>query len=164
MSSLRLSTTDYDPDSAVDLAGYTGSLTAYAGAAAATVLAGWFAGASLPERYPPLDLAVGALATHKATRLLGKASVTSPIRAPFTVFAGPAGSAEHHEEARGEHGFQHTVGELLTCPFCLGVWIGSAYVAGLVLAPRPTRTVAAVLSVVAGSDMLQHVYQRLRED
>jgi Protein of unknown function (DUF1360) len=164
MTSLRSLTSGYDPHGEVDVRGYAGSLTAYAGALAVAVALGRVSGATLPDRYAPLDLAIGGLATHKASRLLSKASVTSPIRAPFTEFAAPTGSGEHREAARGEHGLRHTIGELVSCPFCLGVWIGSAYVAGLVLAPRPTRAVAAMLTVVAGSDMLQHVYARLRGD
>jgi hypothetical protein len=55
------------------------------------------------------------------------------------------------------------VGELITCPFCLGVWIGTAYVAGLALAPRAARTWAAVFTVSALSDFLQHGYARMRD-
>jgi hypothetical protein len=110
------------------------------------------------------DLTVGGIATHKLTRLLSKASVTSPLRAPFTQFEEPAGSGEHVESPRGRHGFRHTIGELLTCPFCLGVWIGTAYVAGLAIAPRSTRSLAAVLTVVALSDTMQHGFARLRGD
>jgi hypothetical protein len=65
---------------------------------------------------------------------------------------------------RGDHGAKHTTGELLTCPFCLAVRVGTAYVAGLATAPRLTRAVAAVMTVVAMSDALQHGYQRLRGD
>ena len=90
--------------------------------------------------------------------------MASPLRAPFTEFEGPAGPAEHQEEPRGSHGVRHTVGELLSCPFCLGVWVGTAYVAGLAVAPRPTRTWAAVFGVVGLSDFLQHVYGRLTAD
>jgi DNA-binding helix-hairpin-helix protein with protein kinase domain len=93
-----------------------------------------------------------------------KGSVTSPLRSPFTEFTEAAGSAEHQETPRGSHGLRHTVGELLSCPFCLGVWIGTAYVAGLGVAPRATRTWAAVFAVVATSDALQHAYARLRAD
>jgi hypothetical protein len=85
------------------------------------------------------------VATHKLSRLLSTASVS----APFTQFEEAAGSGEHHESARGQHGVRHTVGELLTCPFCLAVWVATAYVAGLVAAPRPTRTAAVVLCAVA---------------
>jgi len=150
------------PAGDVDLHGFAGSLTMYAAAVAATVLLGRATRQTLPRRYEPADLVIGALATHKAARLLSKASVASPLRAPFTEFVEPAGSGEHHEEARGDQGVRHVVGELITCPFCLSVWIGSAYVAGLVFAPRPTRALGAVMTVVAGSDITQHVYQRLR--
>ena len=51
---------------------------------------------------------------------------------------------------------------MLTCPFCLGVWVGTAYVAGLAVAPRPTRAAAALFTVVALSDAMQHGYARLR--
>jgi hypothetical protein len=163
-TSIRSLSGDYDPRGEVDLEGFSGSLATYAAAVAATVALGRVTGHTLPHRYHPTDLVIGALATHKAARLLSKASVTSPLRAPFTRFSGAAGSGEHHEEARGDRGIRHVVGELVTCPFCLGVWIGTAYVAGLVFAPRATRAVAAVMTVVAGSDAAQHAYARLRGD
>jgi hypothetical protein len=153
----------YDPEGQVDLEGFAGSLGAYGAGLAGLLGALRATGHELPEQYALSDLAIGGLATHKLSRLLAKGSVTAPVRAPFTEFEGVAGSAEHHESPRGESGLRHTVGELLTCPFCLAVWISTAYVAGLVTAPRLTRTAAAVLSVVATSDALQHVYGRLRD-
>jgi len=153
----------YDPDGRVDLTGFSGSLTTYALALAA--LGGAIhARGGAPERYSAGDLVFGGLATHKFARLLARGSVTSPVRAPFTQFAEAAGSGEHVEAARGEHGVRHTVGELLTCPFCLGVWVSTAYVAGLALAPRTTRAWAAVFAVTGVSDFLQHGYARLRGD
>lgn len=148
----------------VNLRGFGGSMTVYGLAVSGFLAAVRASGRELPSEYSLRDLAVGAVATHKFSRLLAKGSVTSPLRAPFTEFAGAAGSAEHHEEARGSHGVRHTVGELVTCPFCLGVWVGTAYVAGLGLAPRTTRAWAAVFCVVAGSDALQQAYARLRID
>jgi hypothetical protein len=133
--------------------------------------AGWAAvatlarttGTGLPERYDVTDLVLGGLATHKLTRIISKDGVTTPLRAPFTVYEEDAGDAEVNERPREEHP-QHTIGELLTCPFCLAPWIGSVYVAGLVLAPRVARTGAALFSVVAASDFLQQAYARARED
>jgi Protein of unknown function (DUF1360) len=154
----------YDTDDDVNLSGYAGSLGVYAAAVAGLSALGRTSGHRLPENYSAQDLALGGIATHKLSRLLSRASVTSPVRAPFTRFEAAAGSGEHVERPREGHGFRHTVGELLTCPFCLGVWVGTAYVAGLAVAPRPTRAVAAVLSVVAVSDSLQHGYSRLRGD
>ncbi len=151
----------YDNARRVPLPGYAGSLVAFGATTAGLVLAGRRQGRTLPERYDLLDVALGGLATHKFSRLLSKASVTSPLRAPFTTFEEAAGSAELNESARGK-GLRHTVGELLTCPFCLGQWIGTGYVAGLTLAPRAARTWAALFSVTAVADLLQHLYGRVR--
>lgn len=103
-----------------------------------------------------------ALATHKVSRLLTKESVTSPLRAPFTTYQDSAGEAELNEEVRGE-GFRHAVGELVTCPFCVGQWVATGLVAGLVFAPRATRLVGATFATLAGSDLLQLAYCRLRD-
>lgn len=154
----------YDPDGEVDLSGFAGSMTAYATLLAA--FAAWLraSGRELPESYALRDIVLGGIATHKFSRLISKGSVASPIRAPFTEFEEPLGSAEHHDAPRGHHGVRHTIGELLTCPFCVGVWVGSAYVAGLIAAPRVARAWAAVYSVVGASDALQHGYAHLRRD
>ena len=103
------------------------------------------------------------LATHKVARIVAKDAVTSPVRAPFTEFHGSAGEAELAEKVVGT-GWRKAVGELLTCPFCLGVWVGTAYVAGLALAPRTTRAWAATFAVTGVSDFLQHAYARIRQD
>jgi hypothetical protein len=154
---------EYDDDGEVPLRGYAGSLTAFALAVATVTAAGRITGRELPERYSVADIAIGALATHKFTRLLSKGSVTAPIRAPFTEFTEPAGSAELNERARGGR-VRHTIGELLTCPFCLGQWVGTGYVATLALAPKQARAWAAVFAVTGISDNLQQVYARLRDD
>lgn len=154
---------EYDDQGEVPLPGYAGSLTAFTLAVAAVTAAGRANGRGLPERYDVTDVALGALATHKFTRLLSKGSVTSPIRAPFTEFQEAAGSSELNESPRGGR-LRHTIGELLSCPFCLGQWVGTGYVAGLALAPRQARAWAAVFAVTGVSDMLQQVYGRLRTD
>ncbi|WP_193609423.1 DUF1360 domain-containing protein [Nocardioides lijunqiniae] len=154
---------DYDPQGEVNLPGFAGSMTAYGLAVTALAALARARGEHAPERFAVSDLVVGGVATHKLTRLLSHSSVASPLRAPFTQFEEAAGSGEHTESPRG-HGVRHTVGELLTCPFCLGVWVSTAYVAGLVVAPRAARTVSAALTVSAVSDTLQHVYARLRAD
>jgi hypothetical protein len=154
--------TDYDPDDQVNLRGFAGSMTVYLAALGA--LAGVARGRPTPARYEPIDLVLGGVAVHKFTRLLSKGAVTSPVRAPFTQFEHAAGSSEHAERPRDDSSVRHTVGELLTCPFCLGVWTGTAYVAGLALAPRTARAWAALGTVTAVSDFLQHGYARVRTD
>ena len=143
--------------------GYLTALGAYGAGTLATALAAKARGVQAPDRYRPADLALGAVAVHKFARLLSKDAVTTPIRAPFTEFEEAAGSGEVNERPVDGH-LQHTIGELLTCPFCLTPWLATGYVAGLSIAPRAARSWAAVFSVVAGSDALQHVYARLRTD
>ncbi len=114
---------------------------------------------------PPLsaaDVALMTVATHMATRLISKDTVTAALRAPFTRFEGAAGEGEVNESVPGQ-GLSHAVGELVTCPFCLAVWVATALAFGLILAPRPTRWVAGVLAAVTGSDYLQFAYAWLRE-
>jgi len=132
--------------------------------AAAAGFAAWLrvSGRELPERPSAGDLALITVATHKASRLLAKDRVTSAIRAPFTEFEGDSGPGEVSENARGR-GLRRAVGELIICPYCLGAWIAGALAAGLIVAPRPTRWVAAVLAVVFGSDVLQIAYRKAED-
>jgi hypothetical protein len=101
-----------------------------------------------------------SVATYRLSRLLSKASVTSPLRAPFTRYVGPQGPAELHEEARPEPG-RHTAGELATCPFCMSVWVATTLTACRQLWPRPTRTAMGTLTALAGADALQLAYGAL---
>src|ERR1700694_769652 len=114
-------------------------------------------GRELPERIAAADLALITVATHKASRLIAKDRVTSAVRAPFTEFESKGGPAEVEERPRGR-GLRRAVGELLICPFCLSMWLGAGFAAGLVVAPRPTRWIASVLAVHFGSDVLQVAY------
>jgi hypothetical protein len=115
-------------------------------------------GRRLPERWHLQDLITVALGTHKLSRTLTKDAVTSPLRAPFTRYAGTAGPAEVHEEVRSDSQFRHSMGELLTCPFCLDMWVATGFVIGLVFAPRFTRLVAGTFSALTGADFLQLAY------
>ena len=112
----------------------------------------------LPDRYSVVDVALVGVATHKLSRLIAKDKVTSAIRAPFTEFEGNAPGGEVDERARGE-GAQKAVGELLVCPYCLGLWIASTLTMGLVFAPRATRMVSFTFSALALSDALQVAYR-----
>src|SRR4051794_15033656 len=85
---------------------------------------------SLPHRFDGRDYVLLALATHKLSRLVTKDAVGAAVRAPFTQFEEALGEGEVHEEVRGS-GLRHAVGELVTCPFCLSVWIATIFAFGL---------------------------------
>ncbi|HUQ61808.1 DUF1360 domain-containing protein [Lentzea sp.] len=144
------------------LPGYLMAMGSYAVLVGVVSAAGRLAGVQLPERFSLGDTALVSIATHKASRLLTKEAVTSPLRAPFTRYEEAAGHAELKESPRKDHPAQHAIGELVTCPFCAGVWIASGLTAGLVFAPRMTRLVATALTAVAASDTLNLVYDKLK--
>lgn len=138
------------------LAGYSAVMAAYGTAVGAWLLV---RRRRLPERLRGADIALSGIATHKLSRLVSKEKVTAPLRAPFTEFEGEAGPAEVSERATRTSPARATIGELLACPYCLDQWIATGFAVGLVEAPRPTRFVASLLSVVAISDFLQIAYR-----
>jgi hypothetical protein len=116
-------------------------------------------GRELPQELQTRDLVLITVATHKLSRLLARDRVTSVLRAPFTRFQDDAGPGEVDEAARGS-GIQRAIGELVICPYCLGMWAATGLVGGLAVAPRMTRLVAATFSVLAGADALQIAYAK----
>ncbi len=140
------------------LGGYVAVLVIYGVVVAVATAAALLRGRTLPERWRIQDLITVTLGTHKLSRTLTKDAVTSPLRAPFTRYAGTGGPAEVNEEVRHESQLRHSLGELLTCPFCLDMWVATGFAIGLVFAPRFTRLIAGVFTVLAGADFLQLAY------
>jgi hypothetical protein len=141
------------------LLGAMGVYGAVVGGAAAAVRA---SGRPLPDRIPLGDAVLLTIATFRTARTIAKDPVASPLRAPFTVFRGTSGEAEVAEEVREHGGVKHAVGELVTCPFCLAQWVGTAFVLGYVTAPKATRLAALTMTSVAGADVLQFVYDAIQ--
>ncbi|GAA0584353.1 DUF1360 domain-containing protein [Paractinoplanes ferrugineus] len=154
----------YAPHEHRPLDGYVTAMTAFGGLAATLAAATKITGRPVPDRPSAGDVVLLSLATHKLSRLLAKDAVTSPLRAPFTSYAGPAGAAELNEEVRDRgSSVRHGIGELVTCPFCLAVWVATGLVGGLVLTPRLTRLAATVLTATAASDFLQFAYDAAKK-
>jgi hypothetical protein len=144
------------------LGGYAVLMSVYSTVVGA--FAAWLrlSGRDVPPRMETRDLALVSLATHKAARLIAKDRVTSTVRAPFTRFQEDAGPGEVSEAARGR-GMRRAVGELLVCPYCLGLWLATLFTAGLIVAPRTTRWVASVLTAAFGADLLQIAYKKAED-
>ena len=163
LDTARRTVSAYAPHEHRPLKGYLTTMSAFGGLAAALAAAVKLSGKPVPERPSLGDVALISLATHKLSRILAKEAVTSPLRAPFTRYNGPTGASELNEEVRHEgSSVRHSVGELITCPFCLAVWISTGLTGGLVLAPRLTRLVATALTATAASDFLQFAYDRAK--
>ena len=143
-------------------AAYATFATVFHAAMAGAVAAAKRTGRELPEHVGPGDLVLIGTASYKLSRLISKKKVTAFVRAPFTELEGRGGPAELEEKPRGS-GARRALGELLVCPYCLGLWASGGFHAGLLFAPRATRFSASVLTAMAISDFLQIAY-RLLED
>jgi len=134
-------------------------LPEYAGLAAAFwVLFAAFLAANrdrLPDRYRTSDITLIALSSYKLSRVITKDQVTAFVRAPVTE--DPDGREPKRE------GFARVLGELVTCPYCLGLWISSALTAAHVVIPRETRFFTAIFGSYAVTDFLHAGFVRLRK-
>ncbi len=153
----------YRGDNPRPLGGYLAVLAIYTVLVAATAAVAGVTGRRLPDRWRIQDLVLVTLGTHKLSRTVAKDAVTSPLRAPFARYTETGGPAEVNEEVRRDGALRHSLGELLTCPFCLDMWAATAFVVGLLFAPRLTRLVAGGFSAVAGADFLQLAYARAQQ-
>src|SRR3954451_19899334 len=147
------------PDEDKPLGGYALLMVAFNALCAGALVA---SRSRLPERVTTRDLTLLTIATHKLSRLIAKDKVTSAARAPFTRFEEDAGPSEVSETPRGS-GFPLAIGELISCPFCVTQWIAAVGLFGLPVAPRPTRLIASLFTVVSGADFLQIAYKAAQD-
>jgi hypothetical protein len=127
----------------------------------ATVFLGGIATVAAVARRAPtgsaLDLIALSAATFKASRTLSRERVASFVRQPFVE-----GDAEIGEDERpaGE-GLQRALGELVTCPRCIGAWTAAGLASSQVLAPRFGRLLTWSLGAAGANDFLQAGFKAL---
>ena len=110
----------------------------------------------IPERESLGDMIRIGLASYKIGRLVAKDPVTSFVRAPVTE--DPDATEPKRE------GAARALGELVTCPYCIGLWVASGLSYSLVLFPRQTRLVTTVFGAQAVADFLNAAFVRFSED
>jgi len=147
-----------EPRERPPFASYATFSAVFTAAMASVLVAARRNGRELPERTRAGDIVLIGTASHKLSRLLAKDKVTAFARAPFTEFQEKGGPAEVEEKPRGR-GLQQAIGELIACPYCLGLWTSGGFHAGMLFAPRVTRFAASVLSALTISDFLQIAYK-----
>ena len=111
-------------------------------------------GRRIPDRVPLSDLARIALSSYKLSRVITKEDVTAFVRAPVTE------DPEGQQPKRG--GMARALGELVTCPSCIGLWIASALAYSLVLVPRQTRFATTIFGAYGVADFLHAGFTRLK--
>jgi len=146
------------PEERPPLGWYAAFAATFNAALAGALFAARRSGRELPDRIKAPDLVLTGVATHKLSRLVAKDKIMAFARAPFTRLQEPGGLAELEESARGT-GARRAIGELIVCPYCLGMWISAGFNVGLVAAPRATRFAASILTCLTISDFLQIAYK-----
>ncbi|MEU2282659.1 DUF1360 domain-containing protein [Streptomyces sp. NPDC013178] len=141
----------------VPLAGYALLTAAFTAGAAVFAGVARRRGVQLPQQVPPWDVVLLGTATYKASRLLSRDKITSFVRAPFTHHGSEAPAGEVIDEPRGT-GVRRAVGDLVSCPFCVSVWVAGALVCSYAWTPRATRLVCAGLGAVTTADWLQYAW------
>jgi hypothetical protein len=144
------------------LGSHLGLVVVYNALVGGFLLARARSGKGFPKEIGPLDLLLAGVATQKVSRVIAKDRVTAPLRAPFTEFPEEGGPGEVEESPRGS-GLRRAIGELLVCPFCLGQWVATAFLAGFAVVPRATRFVCSIFAAVTVSDFLQVIYKGSEE-
>jgi Protein of unknown function (DUF1360) len=128
-------------------------------------IAGLFLGgiasvAAVARRAPAgtaLDFVALSAATFKASRTLSRERVASFVRQPFVE--GEATTGEDEQPAG--KGLQRAIGELVTCPRCVGAWSAAALASSQVVAPRFGRLLTWSLGAAAVNDFLQAGFKAL---
>jgi hypothetical protein len=143
------------------LATYAAISAVFASGYAALLIAGRRGDIDLPEQFDFKDLVIAGAAAHKLSRLIAKDRIMSFVRAPFRRRK-RAASGEVVEEPRGS-GTQRAIGELVGCPYCLGLWIASGISIGLAVAPRETRFATSTLAAIEVADFLQVAYKAVQD-
>jgi hypothetical protein len=110
----------------------------------------------LPERIAFGDMARIGVASYKIGRLVAKDEVTSWVRAPVT-------RDEEAQEPERE-GMARALGELVTCPYCIGVWVAAGLTGAMALRPREARLVTTVFGAQALADFLNAAFVRVRDN
>lgn len=147
-----------EPGERPPFAPYLAFMSIFGALVSAALLVARRQGREMPEKVDPGQVLLVGVASHKLSRLLAKDKVTSPLRAPFTELEGKGGPAELEESSRGT-GARKAIGELLICPYCLGLWVVAAFSVGLLFAPRVTRFVASLFAALTISDFFQIAYK-----
>ena len=108
----------------------------------------------LPERYRVLDLTAIALSSYKLARVITKEDVAAFVRAPVTE--------DPDAQQPKPEGMARVLGELVTCPYCIGLWLTSALSYSQVLFPRETRFFTSIFGTYAVTDFLHAGFVRLK--
>jgi hypothetical protein len=112
-------------------------------------------------RIPLLHMALLAAATHKIAWLMSRDYVLSFLRAPVTRFGAMTGPGATTSEVPRGTGMPRALGELLSCAWCLSLWVAFGLLAFYLYLPILALFVALGFTLTMMADVLHLLYERL---
>ncbi len=108
----------------------------------------------------PYDLLLLGLSTYRTGRLVAYERIAEPLRAPVTETKPDPSGVGETVVARGR-GARQVLGELASCPICIGTWAAAGMVYGLHIAPRPTRVFLSIMATTGAAELLLEASEAL---
>lgn len=99
------------------------------------------------------DFVLLAFATIRLGRMVAYDRVMEPFRAPFTKTVPDKSGVGKTVVARGT-GIRCAIGQLISCPICIGTWIAAILVYALYTFPGPARLFIIISAVIGLAEML----------
>jgi hypothetical protein len=108
----------------------------------------------------PFDLLLLGLSSFRIGRMIAFEGVAAPLREPFTETRLDGSGAGQTVVAAGR-GSRRVIGELMSCPICMGTWVAAALVYAMHVFPLPTRVLLAIMSTTGVAELFYAVTEAL---
>lgn len=126
-----------------------------------TLFAGMLAATSRrrgAQAIPAREILPLGVATFALSKVVAREKIGTWMREPF-VEEDP----DHRPGPPRGHGLRHAVGELMTCPRCVGAWAALGLVTVRTLSPPAGRTATTVLAASGVNDFLHAAFRLTAE-
>ena len=107
-----------------------------------------------------LEVTLIGIATVRLGRLVAHSHVLEPIRAPFTATVPDETGAGKTVVARGT-GIRYAIGQLISCPICVGTWCAALLVYGLYVIPGTTLIFLYMTAAIGIAEILNALIEAL---
>lgn len=128
--------------------------------AAFAILAGRKSSPEAKQELSPFDVVQLGFATYRLGRMVSYDRIFETYRLPFAETVPDGSGAGLTVEPKGD-GAQRALGELISCPICIGTWIAAGLVFGLKFIPGPTRTLLNISSSIGMAELLNSASEAL---
>lgn len=106
------------------------------------------------------DIVLIGFATFRLGRMVSYDRIMDPVRAPFTKVVADSSGEGKTIAPRGT-GFRQSIGQLISCPICVGTWVAAFLVLMMLIAPDGTRIFLYILGAVALAELLNSLTEAL---